>query len=386
MRALACLVIAVLVGGPAWAQAPAKAGELPRGTVIDSVVTTADAAQSYALYLPSDYTPNRPWSLLLAFHAGARGRAMVEKYQAAAERYGYIVAGSNNSRNGPIDVSAAAVRAMSRDVGQRFSIDAARIYLTGMSGGARVAMGVALGPADIAGVIASSAGFPDARPKKSVRFPVVATVGSDDFNHLEMHTLDRELTSPHRLMVFDGGHTLPPDDLAMAAIEWLELQAMRDGRRAKDPTLAAALLAKRRTALEGVTEPLETWRLTAGIVADFKGLQDVAAEEARLRTLEADSDVKRARAKEKDALATESRLLDEALRHEANLRNPDARAASLQRLTGLFAEWADMAKADTPSPERSRARRLLSAVAAGAASRSDDPEYRELVQRYRWRG
>lgn len=56
---------------------------------------------------------------LIAFHPGARGRAMVEKFQAAAEQYGYIVAGSNNSRNGPWPVSAAAVEAMSNDLGQR---------------------------------------------------------------------------------------------------------------------------------------------------------------------------------------------------------------------------------------------------------------------------
>ena len=49
---------------------------------------------------------------------------MVETYRAAAERYGYVVAASTTSRNGSWDVSAKAVRAMSRDVGRRFAIDA----------------------------------------------------------------------------------------------------------------------------------------------------------------------------------------------------------------------------------------------------------------------
>ena len=35
---------------------------------------------------------------------------------------------------------------MSADLGQRFTIDPKRFYLTGLSGGARVAMGVAPGP------------------------------------------------------------------------------------------------------------------------------------------------------------------------------------------------------------------------------------------------
>jgi len=56
---------------------------------------------------------------------------------------------------------------------------------------------------------------------------VFATAGTDDFNYLEMRQLDRTLKTPHRLAIFDGGHMLPPDSVAMDAIEWLELQAIQ---------------------------------------------------------------------------------------------------------------------------------------------------------------
>ena len=92
-----------------WAPSDARAQDLPRGTIVDDVKCGTDPAQSYALYLPSAYSADRKWNLLIAFHPGARGRAMVEKYAAAAEQYGYIVAGSNTSRNGPWAVSGAAV-------------------------------------------------------------------------------------------------------------------------------------------------------------------------------------------------------------------------------------------------------------------------------------
>src|SRR5262249_21943096 len=203
----------------------ARAQEPRRGVIVDDVTCEAEPAQRYALYVPSTYLPDRPWSLLIAFHPGARGRLMVEKYQAAAEQYGYIVAGSNTSRNGPWSVSAAAVRAMSLDLGRRFAIDAERIYLTGMSGGARVAMQVALGKNNIAGVIASSAGYPDSRPRSSVPFAVFGTAGTEDFNYIEMRLLDRKLTSPHSLAVFEGGHTLPPDALAPEPRGGMDVQA-----------------------------------------------------------------------------------------------------------------------------------------------------------------
>src|SRR5713101_390171 len=178
------------------------AAETPRGQIIDDVKCAADSSQGYALYLPSNYSPERSWNLILAFDPRARGRVPVERYQAAAQAYGYIVAGSNNSRNGSWDVSTRAAQAIMTDVGTRFGIDAARIYTAGMSGGARVALGIALGSKLVAGVIASSAGYPDGKLRKTLPFAIFATAGNEDFNYLELRTLDRELTSPHQLAVF----------------------------------------------------------------------------------------------------------------------------------------------------------------------------------------
>jgi hypothetical protein len=57
-----------------------QARDLPRGQIIDAVACAGDPAQSYALYLSSTYSPERAWSLLVAFHPAARGRAMVDTY------------------------------------------------------------------------------------------------------------------------------------------------------------------------------------------------------------------------------------------------------------------------------------------------------------------
>ena len=274
---------------------------------------------------------------------------------------------------------------MSRDVGRRFAVDAQRVYLTGHSGGARVAMEVALGPNDIAGVIASSAGFPDAEPRKSVKFPVFATAGTDDFNYLEMRRLDATLTSPHYLAVFDGGHTLPPDAVANEALEWLELQAIRSGRRALERRLIDALFASRVQRIEQAPDGMARLRLLQASLEDFRGLHDLAALQSRVEALTNDPVVKKAMAEERGVLDMEGRLLGEALDAEARLRDPDARAASLARLRGMLEHWSRAAGAATASPLRSQARRLLGALAAGAAGRVKDEEYLRLVQQYQWR-
>src|SRR5205085_3166364 len=85
----------------------AQSNQLTTGTVIERVSCRADAGQSYALFLPSRYTPQQHWPIIYCFDPGARGRVPVERFKEAAEKYGVIVAGSNNSRDGSSDVAIA---------------------------------------------------------------------------------------------------------------------------------------------------------------------------------------------------------------------------------------------------------------------------------------
>ncbi len=376
LAALAALVSAM----PVMA---ARGQDLPRGRTIDDVRCVADPSQSYALYLPSAYTPDRTWAVLLAFHPGANGRAMVEKYRAAAERYGYIVAGSNNSRNGPWAVSAASVKAMSADVGSRFAIDAGRLYLTGMSGGARVAFQVALATPQVAGVIASSAGFPDNQPRTSVPFAIFGTAGTEDFNHLEMRLLDRPLKSPHRLVVFEGGHTLPPDAVAFEAIEWMELQAMKSGRRTRDEALIDRIFDARQRQLAAVTDPVTTVHLLEALVDDFRGVRDVTAAASRAADLTKQPEMKKALAREREDDETEARMLREILELEAGLRADDRRTQSLLQLRDRIARIARSANAAEDTPDRRLARRVLRQITAGASERVQDADYLKILQELR---
>ena len=58
--------------------------------------------------------------MLIGIHPGGRGRDIVETYRAAAEQYGYIVAASNDSRNGPGVAQAEAIKAIFADIDARF--------------------------------------------------------------------------------------------------------------------------------------------------------------------------------------------------------------------------------------------------------------------------
>jgi dienelactone hydrolase len=221
------------------------------GTVIDAVRCADDESQSYALYVPSNYRADRKWPVIYCFDPGAKGARPVQKLAKAAERFGYIVAGSLNSKNGPWADNHAAASAMTRDVSRHFSIDPQRVYTTGLSGGARVA--TALGLSGFAkGVIGCGAGFPqmqDGLPKH-VGFAYIGVVGEEDFNYIEMVRLQRDLEergATHRLYVFPGGHEWPPEEVFVHAVAWLELQAMRRATQETDAAFAEAYFREWRT-------------------------------------------------------------------------------------------------------------------------------------------
>src|SRR5436190_15050801 len=98
-----------IVSSESSTQSPVK------GEIIQNVVCADNREQSYALYLPSTYTPERSWPILFALDPGAHGKTPVEHFKDAAEQYGWIIVGSNQSRNGPRERTIEAVNAVWRD-------------------------------------------------------------------------------------------------------------------------------------------------------------------------------------------------------------------------------------------------------------------------------
>jgi predicted esterase len=361
-----------------FAGVTALAADLPAGEIIGRVTCAADPSQSYALFVPADYTPSRTWPVIFAFDPGGRGRTPVERYQAAAERYGYIVVGSNNSRNGSTEISRI-LAAMTTDVAERLAVDPRRVYLAGMSGGARVALGIALASKDIAGVIASSAGYPDSRVRKTLPFPLFATAGTDDFNHLEMRRLDRELSTTHRLVIFPGGHVWLSSDLALQAVEWMELQSMKAGLKARNAAEIDRMFASRIASVDLTKGDVETFRAVRALAEDFQGLRDVSTLAARATELGRDARVRAALQSERDEDRREENMLREIASMAARLTSAD-RPAALNQLRQQWRDLSGQAKNPADSTQRRLARRVLSALTADG---TNDADYAKIIAEYR---
>jgi hypothetical protein len=204
-----------------------------RDRVIDTIRCAGQKGQSYALYLPAQYDPEKPWPLIMIFDPAAKGKSTVDIFSEAGRKYGYILACSNNARNGPLGDNFTAASAMLQDLGKRFNIDQKRLYTAGFSGGSRFAMALAASQNIFAGVIGCGAGLPNDNslfPSGRSDFVYYGVAGTRDMNYLEMNGLVSFFAQQTRVIpyirTFNGGHQWPDQAIITEAVEWITLQAM----------------------------------------------------------------------------------------------------------------------------------------------------------------
>ncbi|HUE52849.1 MAG TPA: hypothetical protein VMO80_10940 [Terriglobales bacterium] len=302
-------------GSQAAAQPPSS--PLVAGQIIEKVLCAGSLGESYALYLPSNYTPSRRWPILYAFDPGAQGRTPVTLYKYAAEKYGYIVAGSNNSQNFTNDPPERSIFAMWQDTHERFSLDVHRTYTTGFSGGARTATMMALRcpVCAVAGVIAHGAGYPNSdKPSPKDTFFYFAAVGDQDFNWGEIVELRRkreESGLPYRVEVFEGEHQWAPAEIVEEAIAWMQLKAMQTGSLPRDDRFIGQFFNE----MEGRAKEAENRRDTIAqlgayrsLVSDFSGLREVGEYGEKLGTLKRSSRLREAFKKEQGEIREQESL------------------------------------------------------------------------------
>jgi predicted esterase len=304
--------------------------------------------QTYALYLPSSYTPTKKWPIIYAFDPSARGDRPVEALKAGAEKYGYIVAASNNSRNGAWQPEIEAAQAVSDDTHTILAIDDHRVYFTGFSGGARVAGRIAQICKCAAGVYLNGAGFPSGTspsPKDSV-FPVFATVGNVDFNFPEVTRLDEALGAagyPHFLRYFDGPHQWAPSEVAEEALTWFRLVAMRKDVALRDAdfiTLQREAEIARAKSFEQSGNLFYAWREYNQAIAIFDGLADVASLRTAATTLASQKEVRDGPKRQQHDFEEQKNLIADIVDAMSNFRGLNANlsgavSATKQRVTNL---------------------------------------------------
>jgi dienelactone hydrolase len=373
-RAFLCIVLAIFsVRGVARQNlSPNPARErLKAGTVIPKVICSTQPDQSYVLYVPSYYSPNKRWPIVYAFDPLARGDAPVESMKDAAERYGYIVAGSDNAHNGPSQPLTEAAQAVFRDTHARLAIDNRRIYFAGFSGTARFAASLEQACKCAAGVLLAGAGFATSSPPApGAAFPVFLAVGTLDFNYGEVVDLDAKLGAlhyPHALRRFEGPHEWAPTSVMEEAFAWFRLIAMKDGREELDMEYVkkqAVEAEQRAEALALSGDAYGSWEEYRQDADTFEGLLDVASSfRERAAALEKKKAVRDGAKLEGEEIEEQSRLTAEIASRMEDLRQSSANRTLLRdEIAGRISDLRSRAGREKNSRKLLVDRRALAGV------------------------
>ena len=337
--------------------------------MVEGISCASDPSQTYTLYLPPGFTNDRRWPVLLVFDPRGRSVLAAELFREAADTYGWILVSSDNTRSdGPMEPNSKAMAALWPEVHNRLPGDFDRIYAAGFSGGGAVAYVLSGSTREVAGIIAcGTRHFPEGLKGNLV--PVFSTAGDTDPNYQEAHTADEYLGkqgNPHRLAIFEGAHTWMTPEVALDAIEWFELLAMRSEDRDLDPklveTLYAADLAAART-LESDRRLIEAARRLNEMGRTYDGLRDTVDLRATAKKIEGSSDYRRQRKELKRWGDFERLYVVEMTRQIAEMRDAEV-ISPIAQMARRFRIEELQRRALEPGVEGVTARRALNSLTA----------------------
>lgn len=124
------------------------------GKVIPSISLAGYPAESFALYLPKGYTDTARYPVMIFLDIYGQGSLPLDMYKALADKYNYILVGSNNfSKKFATPEATAVANRLVKEVSERFKIDEKRLTLCGYGNGAKGAIETAYTNSKVAQVV-----------------------------------------------------------------------------------------------------------------------------------------------------------------------------------------------------------------------------------------
>lgn len=242
------------------------------GEIIDTVKTTV-AGQTYALYLPENFKPEKEYGVIFFFEPLARAKLPLNLYKDLADKYELIITCSNNSRNfTPTFSCLDAADAVVKDVFSKFNINEKLVIASGFSGGSRVATAVATQFPAVNGIIGIGAVFPiypEHRLKRVHKIPYVGLVGNRDFNYTEHYRSEERFKGEgidNMRLVFNRKHQWAPVDDYHIALIWMMSKL---DKSLEDDLLEPTLLNNYVTNLADSVSIIDATRVRAYFHSDF---------------------------------------------------------------------------------------------------------------------
>ncbi|MCH4821647.1 hypothetical protein ML462_00540 [Gramella lutea] len=267
MKKLLFTVIALFL----WINLNAQEYRIFKGGVTDSLPIPGSQGDTYCIYVPKDYTPEKNWPLIFVFDPKGRGATTANLFKLAAENQKYMVASSNiKLKEEPLDSIVNTATSMINAVLQAFPVDEKLVYTAGMGEGAQIGSALPLLYKDLAGVLAVGNSFVNPQYlNKNNPYMFIGIAGNKDYMVYEMENYLRffdDLDFPTDVYYFDGKEDEWPEAKVISnAITGFTLQAIKEGNRQKDKQFIKSLF-------ESELEYAETLRRTRNYYEAYEKL------------------------------------------------------------------------------------------------------------------
>lgn len=221
---------------------------LVSGVLYPEIKINNDVLNTFALYLPYNYSEQSVWPVVFFFDSGGHGALPVDKYKSIADSLGYVLIGSNVFKNGMEEQEAVNYwNTLKLCAQQNFRIAKERIILAGFSGGARICCALASYDKSVQGVIANSAGAAQLEILLGDKTCFIGICGKRDMNRAEMLGIEQHLSGTsikHYFIEFDGIHKWAPKTEMKKAITIMSLHAYSNNPSILNPTICEEFISE----------------------------------------------------------------------------------------------------------------------------------------------
>jgi len=205
---------------------------LKKGIVTDSLIVANASNETFTVYLPTSYTTEKTWPIIVIFDSEGRGKIVTQLFKKIGEEQAYIIAASNNvSKDLDLLKNVEIGDRLIETVQAYFSIDKNAIYTTGSNAGAEAAMAVSAIRTDIKGVMAIGDFWINSEfLKKDKGYAFVGMIDYKDPDYYRLSDISNYISKigyPSRIYSFTSAKEYPSADLIYSGISEFTLQRLK---------------------------------------------------------------------------------------------------------------------------------------------------------------
>jgi hypothetical protein len=239
---------------------------LKKGAVVDGLTISDSIAESFAMYLPRNYSADKNWPIVFVFDNEGRGINTARLFSSAAEDQGYLIVASNNiSKQDSVITNLKKASRLLENLLQNFPIDENRVYTAGLKEGALVASALPAVYPKIKGILVVEDIWINKdyliQNDEKETIVVFADYKSDFYNEFEENSLLlKPLDYKSLTYYYEGTNTWPATKLISHGLGVFTLNAMLDGNEAIDPEIVNKLFQSEIATAESMRRQLNFYK------------------------------------------------------------------------------------------------------------------------------